>query len=99
MRSGFGAIGQAVARAEWTSRPHRAVSQGPTLVGFESFEVDDLRVENGRERAGPLRSEASLNFGSGHIVNHIMALTAAMDIAARRFWPPSGLTSNAGEAS
>ena len=33
------------------------------------------------------------------IVNHIMALTAAMDIATRRFWPPSGLTSNAGEAS
>ena len=44
------------------------------LVGFESFEVGGLRVENGRERAGPLRSEASLNFGSGHIVNHIMAL-------------------------
>ena len=68
-------------------------------MGIESFEVGDLRAENGRERAGPLRSEASLNFGSGHIVNHIMALTAAMDIAARRFWPPSGLTSNAGEAS
>ena len=64
-------------------------------MGFESFEVGDLRAENGRERAGPLRSEAPLNFGS----DHIMALAAAMDIAARRFWPPSGLTSNAGEAS
>ena len=32
------------------------------------------------------------------IVNHIMALTPAMDIAARRFWPPSGWTPRAGEA-
>ena len=33
-----------------------------------------------------------------HIVNHIKALTPAMAIAARRFWPPNGWTPRAGEA-
>ena len=44
------------------------------------------------------RTSWPLDVGLKQIVNHIMALTPAMDIAARRFWPPSGWTLRAGEA-